>query len=194
MDFNLGGHGIQYIRDFDELMEQRNYYAKGWFILQDKIRQHPDMNRLNPSSVNTIRMVTIRGENGPYLWNTFCRIGTAKSKFVDNISSGGIAVGADEQGKLMKFGFFLPGYGTKVTEHPDSGVAFEPFEIPRFKEAMDLVLFLHRKMYMFHSIGWDVVITETGVTILEANDNWGGDINQACFGGLRSEWEKSLKY
>jgi hypothetical protein len=190
----LGGHGIQYIRDFDDLMERRNFFAKGLFIFQDKVRQHPVMNRLNPSSVNTIRMVTIRGEEGPYLWKTFCRVGTAVSKFVDNVDSGGIAVGVDEQGKLMKFGFYKPGIGTKVTVHPDTGVTFESFEIPLFKEASDLVLSLHRKMYMFHSIGWDVVITETGVTILEANDNWGGYINQACFGGLRSEWEKSLKY
>ena len=191
---SLGGHGVQYIRDFDELNKHLSFYAKGLFILQDKIQQHHEMNRLNPHSINTVRMVTVRGENGPHLWNTFCRIGTARSGFVDNVSSGGMAVGIDDEGKLMKFGFCEPGAGTKVTVHPDSGVTFESFEIPRFKEAMNLVLSLHRKMYMFHSIGWDVVITETGVTILEANDNWGGFISQACFGGLRSKWEKSLQY
>ena len=37
---------------------------KGADVIEEVVIQHPDMNRINPGSVNTIRVYTVRQEDG----------------------------------------------------------------------------------------------------------------------------------
>ena len=80
----------------------------GRYILQNVVEQHELVNRINPSCINTIRIITIRGKSGAI--NVFAasmRIGVSKDSFVDNRAAGGMAVGITEEGKLKKYGFQL---------------------------------------------------------------------------------------
>jgi hypothetical protein len=80
------------------------------------------------------------------------------------------------RGSLRGDGYFKPGYGGRAAQHPNSGVVFDGFQIPYFREAVELVSQLHRHLRGVHSIGWDVAITPTGPTIIEGNDDWEGGI------------------
>ena len=74
---------------------------------------------------------------------------------------------------------YKPGYGSKVLEHPQTGVRFSGFQIPYFHDAVDLATRLHRYFYGVHSIGWDIAIRETGPMIIEGNDDWDGAVPMA---------------
>ncbi len=166
--------------ELELLIKQGNY------IFQEAIEQHKEMSMLNPSSINTMRLITIRNkEGGISLFPSILRIGTNGS-FVDNTSQGGIAVGINmETGKLLKYGFQKPAFGTKVESHPNSNINFSNFLIPFFQQAVQLALYFHSFLSDIHSIGWDIAITENGPTFIEGNDNWEINGPQVCHGGLK---------
>jgi hypothetical protein len=146
------------------------------YLLQERIQQHPHVSALNPTSINTIRLITFCRGSTVTLFSAAMRIGTL-GKSVDNWAAGGLIVSADPtRGSLRGDGYFKPGYGGRAAKHPNSGIVFEGFQIPYFREAVELVSQLHRHLRGVHSIGWDVAITPDGPTIIEGNDDWEGGI------------------
>lgn len=106
--------------------------------------------------------------------------------YVDNWAKGGIAVGINmDNGTLKSIGIIKPPYGTSTFEHPNTHVKFEGFEIPFYKEAEQLAVSLHKKLYRCHSVGWDIAITESGPCFIEANGLWEISLIQAANGGLK---------
>jgi len=171
-------------------VEEIKKAAKGGrMLLQEVVEQHEDVNKLNPYCINTIRIITIRNNSGDI--NVFAasiRLGTVKDSFVDNRAVGGAAVGIDEFGKLKKFGFQHAKYGTKISSHPVTGVVFEGYQLPYWKEVEDLVKQAHRAVINIQSIGWDVALTPKGPVLIEGNDNWEIANPQDAHGGLKKRW------
>lgn len=164
-------------------------FVKGVYLIQEVVRQHDDMKALHPSSLNTLRLVTVRSlkDGIVHLLPSILRIGTGDS-IVDNTSRGGIAVGIDiERGVLKKYGFYKPEFGLKTTVHPDSKITFEGYTIPFFNEAKEMALKFHSFINV-HSVGWDVAITPGGPVFIEGNDNWEINGPQICNGGLKREF------
>ena len=75
------------------------------FVVQEKVVQHKWFERFNPSSINTIRVVTYRSviDEKVRVLQTLLRMGKPGS-MVDNQSSGGIACGINTEGKLNSWG------------------------------------------------------------------------------------------
>lgn len=178
---------VKHVNDYEHLQTIMPLMNKGKFIFQRKIIQHKEMNRLNPSAVNTIRIVTINDGSKTYLFAAILRVGTQKSGCADNTSAGGLALGINDNGSLYENGMLKPQYGTILSSHPDTGVVFKEFKIPFYKEAVELVCRAHRFFYNVKSIGWDVAISENGPVIIEGNDNWEITSIQAIYGGKRKQ-------
>lgn len=170
-----------------------NIVKNGVFLLQSCIKsQHKGINAIFPNSVNTIRLVTINDfrENRIFPLTAVLRVGTGHN-CVDNWAAGGLSIGIDiASGTLKKYGFYKPGYGTKATEHPDTGFVFEGYKIPYFEEALEMALKYHRILRSVHSIGWDIAILDNGPTIIEGNDNWEISLMEISNGGLKKEFNK----
>jgi len=146
--------------------------ACGYFIVQERVHQHEQMGLLYPSSVNTIRVATIMQSGRPVFLSSFFRVGVGGRK-IDNLAAGGIIVGIDhETGELLPEGKFKPGYGKRITCHPDTEREFSGFVLPYYKDSVQLCLDVHKVFYGVHSIGWDIAVTPEGPTILEGNDEW----------------------
>lgn len=166
----------------------------GTYLVQRTVEQHPEMARLHPQSLNTMRLVTIKNIHSGKIsvFPSILRIGTGNS-FVDNTSQGGVAVGIDfETGRLKQHGFLKPQFGSRVDTHPDSGIRFSEFTIPHLKEAMDQAAFLHSMLPDIHSIGWDIAIGPNGPIFIEGNDNWEINGPQICNGPLKSKFKSML--
>lgn len=165
--------------------------SKSNYIIQERVIQHPQMNKLCSTSLNTIRFQTVITENeGIVAFGAGVRMGREGSH-VDNWAKGGIFVGIDmNSGKLLKKGFIKPPYGTVVTQHPDNGLVFENFEIPYFQKAVNMAKELHSKLYRIHSIGWDIAISQEGPVFIEGNSLWEISLVQAAHGGLKEQIEK----
>lgn len=168
------------IPDFLEAISFNNH------LIQEYIIQHEDMSRLNPSSVNTIRIVTTRWNTETHILGALVRIGAEKDSIIDNASQGGTFVGITEDGKLKKYGKYFDKPREEI--HPVTGIKYEGYKIPYWKEAVDLVKSLHPYFYGLATIGWDVAITPTGPVILEINSNYCMKMLQMAVGGIKEKW------
>ena len=164
------------------------------FIVQELVVQHPALQAFKTGCVNTIRIISVRGKSGKIsVFAAFLRVGNDSESFVDNRAKGGLAVGVNlESGKLMKYGFPHARFGTKYDVHPLSGIAFDGYQLPFWKETVDLVCMAHRHFFSLQSIGWDVAITENGPVFLEGNDAWEIGGPQDTYGGLKERWNRLL--
>jgi len=180
--------GKIYNSDTELSAEQLEQKIIGHYLFQERIAQHPNISILHPYSVNTIRLITFNNQDKIEVFSGSMRIGTKKRK-VDNWNSGGIAVSIDLQsGTLRGPGFYKPGFGGCVEAHPDSGVELHGYQLPYFKESIDLVCRLHRYLYGIHSIGWDIAITPNGPILVEGNDDWDGSMPMALERNFKSRF------
>lgn len=182
--------GVFHITSFEQL--EQFPFRKGKYILQKRVIQHPEMNRLWSGAINTCRICTLYDGDQVSVLSAVLRVGTSASAPVDNWAHGGISVGVKEDGSLVDYGVFKPGYGGKAYEHPDTHVRFCDFTIPEYSKAVELCKRAHLTLKEIPAIGWDIAITPEGPTIIEGNDNWEISLMQASNHGLKKEWEKFI--
>ncbi len=167
-------------------------YVRGKYILQERLVQHPGMDKLWKGAINTCRICTLYDGKQVTVLSSVLRVGTEKSKPVDNWAHGGISVGVHEDGSLVEYGVYKPSYGGRAYEHPNTGVKFSEFVIPEYDKAIELCKQAHLVMREIPAIGWDIAITTDGPMIIEGNDNWEISLMQASNHGLKREWENFM--
>jgi hypothetical protein len=188
----------QLTTDTEILTEIYSEVTMSGFLFQETIKQHPDLNRINPSSLNTIRFDTFTNIDGEIeIISGYLRM-SIKNLHVDNISSGGCQVGIQLlEGKLKKIGYTpILLYGVKVlTEHPVTKTTFENTSIPFFSQAKELVLEAARYIPGLRLVGWDVAIGESGPVLIEGNSDYGISSNDLSDGGYMANptFKKVLK-
>ena len=159
------------------------------FIFQEKVRQHPGLERLSPASLNTIRIDTFIDDDGrTEVISGFLKMST-NGAVVDNVFSGGCGVGIDSvSGRLKRNGYSkVKLSGTDVlTVHPMTGISFEGYPVPYFHEAMNLAARAASLMPDLRLVGWDVGIGETGPVLIEGNSDYGINSNDMAYGGYMS--------
>ncbi|MCG2461184.1 hypothetical protein K8352_10530 [Flavobacteriaceae bacterium F89] len=173
---NKGGRGI-FLLDIDnlevQLDENGDKILNSYYIHEEVIQQHSEINKIYSKSLNTLRITTYLDENGTlHFLDTFMRIGSGGS-VLDNISSGGFYVPIhSDRGTLTGTGYQALQFGAAIinNRHPDTQYPFNDFKIPFFKEAHDLCLQL-TKLLPNRLSGWDIAITPNGPYIVEGNDN-----------------------
>lgn len=183
-----GGSGVFYISGEDKKAAFWECVGKisADLVVQRPIVQHEALSRINSSSVNTIRVISLLNENGVKLYSSILRMGINGSK-VDNASSGGITCGIDELGNLKKCAYTAK--GQKFLTHPNSGIAFEGYPIPSFDQIKQMIPRLHCQVPHFRLVSWDFAVREDGEPVLiEANLRYGEiDFHQLNNGPLFGE-------
>ena len=154
-------------RTVQELFSQ---YGRN-FLIQQCVKQHKDMAALNPTSVNTIRVLTYH--SGSEVIVVFCVLKIGRiNQVIDNQCAGGISVAVSEDGKVGKKAY--GGYTENDILQTDTGVVLEGYQLPSFDKVKEMAQRLHRKLPYFNIIGWDIAIEENGEPILiEYNTNTG---------------------
>lgn len=149
--------------------------------IEPRIIQHPALNKIYEHAVSNVRLITLSHEGEIFLYAQAILVGS-RGERVSNLGFGGIVIGLDPNGVMKDIGIYTSsvGYGA-INQHPDSGIIFEGFQIPMWREAVELALRGHAALRDIHSIGWDIAITPQGPIIIEANDEW-GTMTQ-CLGG-----------
>jgi len=156
------------------------------FIFQEKVKQHPDLERLSPASLNTIRFDTFIDDDGKIeVISGFLKMSTNEA-VVDNVISGGCGVGIDEHSvKLKRNGYSkvrISGVDV-LKEHPLTGIRFEGYPVPFFHEARDLAAKAASFMPGLRLVGWDIGIGVNGPVLIEGNSDYGINSNDMAYGG-----------
>ncbi len=160
------------------------------FIVQKVVHQHQRMSDLNPSSVNTIRILTYRSGMEVLVPYTVIRIGR-KGWDIDNETAGGISTRINADGTLAKYAFGAP--GNDMIEKTDTGVILEGYRIPSYEKAVETVKGLHLQLPHFNLIGWDICIDTEGEPVLIEWNVW-PELSQSANGPAFGDYtERILK-
>ena len=160
------------------------------FLIQERVRQHKDIAALNPTSVNTMRILTYRSGMAVLIIYSVIRIGRS-GQVIDNQCAGGISTAITKDGKLGKAAF--GGYTEDNILVTDTGITLDGYQLPSYDKAIEFVKRLHMKLPYFNIIGWDVSIEDNGDPILiEYNTNPG--LSQSAFcSGMGENTERIIR-
>jgi hypothetical protein len=141
-------------------------------LVEEYIVQHPDLMRLSPSGLNTVRIFTqLNAKDEVELLG--CRLRITVNSHVDNMAAGNIAAPIDDDtGKLTGPGVYSDITKEDEFEHPVTHVPIVGFQIPFWHETVEMVKKAALSFPECRSIGWDVAITEKGPELIEGNHNW----------------------
>ena len=157
------------------------------FIVQHLVKQHPDLARVHPASLNTIRMITFMFKGEFYVLSTILRMGSGDAK-VDNVSAGGIACAVHEDGSLFERSVT---HKSEWSDAHPSGVKFKDIRIPNYDKVVATAKRLHENLPYFGIIGWDFSVDEAGdPALVEFNLNPGqnqSSMQQPTFGDLTED-------
>ena len=189
----VAGKGIQKIKVKKYSKQLYRYLLQeNLLLVEDCIVQHPKMDKLNPASVNTIRIITVNHNGQIDIVGAILRMGTGN--FVDNFSAGGIAAPIDlATGKVFRSA--ISKYELQRYEcHPVTKHRIKGFQIPFWDECLDMVVSASKIIPSVRTVGWDIAITEGGPEMIEGNHNWNKDSFQLPYGeGRRALLEKYIK-
>lgn len=159
--------------------------SKSDYVVQKGIDQRKDISDINPTSVNTLRVVSQWRNNVPIINVCVMRIGR-NGKDVDNSHQGGLSVQIDVMtGKMNKYAHEEHGYDRIYKSHPDSGFVFDGFVIKEWDSIKASILTYAAKLPEIKEIAWDIAIVDKGILVIEINLGYGIDHLQCCCGGLR---------
>lgn len=159
------------------------------YIFTKKISSHEYSKKIYPYSSNTIRVITTMDNttNEVDVLLAFHRFGTKRSKFVDNISSGGVFALVDiETGKLgaAKSIFDLNDLDRTYINHPDTGNPIKDAFIPKWQELLATLKHAHKCFAYYRFFAWDITLDEDGkLWVLEINR--GSDLSVQVLSPLR---------
>lgn len=192
-----GGKGIEFIdgslpdEKIKSILRRRDGY-----VLQEKVKQHPQMAKLHPDSLNTVRTVTFRYKGEVHVLSTIVRFGIGGKK-VDNISSGGIFCGVKSDGSFTKYGY--TNRAVVMETHPTTGAPFAGNYVPNYEKLKQMVCELSNRFAEDSQlISWDIAINEEGEPVLiEVNLNYSGIgllqiANGPLFGDLTKDVLKDI--
>jgi hypothetical protein len=140
-------------------------------LVQERVTQHPALSRINPHSLNTIRVLTVRLPDGPVLAVATHRWGTARSAPVDNVSSGGLASEVNlATGQLSPARRLAhDGRPVEFDDHPDTGARIAGVVVPHWSAVRDLTVRLMDAFPEVDHVGWDLAVSDHGVRVIEGN-------------------------
>jgi len=166
------GVKVENAKDFDEESIINFMSDNEYDLVEEFIIQHPALNALSPSGVNTVRIFTQLDKNNEVEF-LGCRQRISVNSPIDNMAAGNLAAYIDEQtGKITDAGVYSDITKNEEIIHPITGVPIVGFQVPFWDETLAMVKEAAKLYPQNRSIGWDIVITENGPGFIEGNHDW----------------------
>ncbi len=167
--------GLYYINDEHVSIERLVGFLKSLdnYLIQRRLRQQGLAGMVFPGSVNTMRIGTmIDPDSGePFIAFSVHRFGSPKSGFVDNVGQGGITAKIDiNSGRLsMAHHYSKEGHMEVFEKHPVTSVMICNQVIPNWEDIKRRILELAGRMPYLKYVGWDFVLSDDDLYVLEGN-------------------------
>ena len=163
--------------DLDGILAHlRSYVREPEFLVEDRLRPHPDLAVFSAEVLHTARILTVL-EDDAQVVAAALRIGVGSAP-VDNFSQGNLAAPIDlATGRLGAAVSRASGL-SRHRRHPVTGATIEGRPVPDWDRAV-AVLRAAARVVPFNPVqGWDLAFTAMGPVIVEANGRWDPDVTQ----------------
>lgn len=190
------GQGVKLIKTENGMIPEMNCTVQDLFnsfnrsfIIQERFKQHEGIARLNPTSLNTLRVMSYRRGNEIVILYAVIRIGR-KGQVIDNETAGGIKADIDLSTGRIK-GNAFGNAKEKVMPLTDVGTILDGYEIPCFFKVLDLVKEMHLRLPYFNLIGWDMSVDYLGKPAL-IEWNRAAELSQVAHGPGFGEYTEEI--
>lgn len=168
-------------KDLISFLDNRDNY-----FISECINQSQFLNKIYDKTSNTIRLITIRNPktNNCEVLYAVQRIGTKETIPVDNGSKGGLVANIDIETGILSSAKSIQ----KIVDfenHPDSGNPIKGTKIENWEELKNIFVNLMDNFPYLYFVAWDILITDEGPVVIEANTSSGVNIIQ-LWGGQRN--------
>lgn len=184
------GKGVQLLKKPYNLQAIIEQYKRN-YVIQIPLRQHPDMAKLNASSVNTIRINSVLFETEAHVMSAFVKVGQT-GEFADNHGHDRFFIGIHMNGTFCDFAI---NHDLQKFQSIPSGYDFAGKRVPSFDKVCAAIEEAHKKLAHFGFAFWDVCVDENGdPVIVEVNLRYPDTvIPQACgIGGFLGEYTEEV--
>ena len=142
------------------------------YLITEYLKPHPEFGKFCDKSVGCLRYIVGRRLNGELCdVYSFMRIGTKRSKFVENYNRGGVLLIIDDKGTYSSGNVidFKTGYNVVVNNHPDNGLELKG-QIPFWEDVVKAAHIIAETLPQMKYMGIDFCVTnENRVKIIEIN-------------------------
>ncbi|MBR1595535.1 MAG: hypothetical protein IJ665_02425 [Phocaeicola sp.] len=171
------------VTDWAQLYEHLN---KNKYLLEQCIESCNELNEFHPTSLNTIRVVTISSRNHCKVFGAILRMG-AHGSIIDNTHAGGIYAPIN----IVTGQIDVPAidaHNNHYDTHPDTGKPIKGFRIPEWDKIISTCKEASQEIPNIHFAGWDICINSAGqIEIVEGNHAPDFD------GGMQAPLKKGVK-
>ncbi len=151
----------------------KKFSSNGELYVEPRIKQHPEINRISPSALNTIRVITVLRKDGAVdIISAAFRISVNSE--TDNFSTGNLAAAIDiSTGIVITPGIRrMAACSDSYEFHPVTGEKILGFKIPHWNQVISIVRNAAKIIPQVRTVGWDVAILEEKAIIIEGNPSW----------------------
>jgi hypothetical protein len=143
-------------------------------VVSSLVRHRAYAEEIFPRSTNSMRVLTMWDidREEPFIVYAAHRFGRPESVPTDNYSRGGVIALVDLETGVLGQLYSDHGGGDPVwyDDHPDTGARVAGLRLPDWDRFVSGLLDLCREMSYIPYIGWDVVLTDSGFTVIEGNN------------------------
>lgn len=191
--FGSSGQGI-FVPDVSSEEKTRELYKKlskdPSYFCEEFFTQTGPLGEVNPTSVNTCRIVTLNDGKDIHIMTAFVRFG-GKGAVVDNFHSAGFGCEVDqEKGIIVSGGIDI--YGNKIYFHPASNKFVLGIQIPQWDKVLQTVKKAAKVHPEIGFTGWDLAISNDKICIIEANECPNFGIQARTGRGVLPEYERII--
>ena len=165
-----------------ELVDRLKHQSKGKVVLlQPRVANHAQLQKLSGDTLVSLRIITMRRpqERARYLIGSISlpvgdvvgsntQFGVLRAPIEEATGRLGVSYDQKDISRVME----------PISVHPVTGGRIEGFELPFWKETVDLAIQAHETFTDIALIGWDIALTPDGPVIIEGNSNPGADMLQ----------------
>ena len=141
------------------------------YLIERRIRQHPELTALVGQTLCCIRVqtiVTLEGE--PRIIASVCKL-QPNPVGVDHLIHNAVGAWVDPDSGVLGRGR-MRGDLDYVSVLPGTDTSFVGFRLPYWPEVKDLALRAAAAFPWVRSVGWDIAISEQGPVLVEGNERW----------------------
>ena len=162
-----GGDGarIEMIDSHEKAQEIWQTLSKN-YVVEPVLENHPDIKKVNPDCLNTIKVTTLFLNDGPEIQSAIIRFGNRS--IVDNVHSGGIAAGINlETGRIETEA--IDRHFKRYQNHPVTNEPILGSSIPMWTEVKQLAEQAASVTPEIRYASWDIAVTPLGPVLIEGN-------------------------
>lgn len=170
---------------YRQLSSDKSYFCEEFFV------QSGPLGEVNPTSVNTVRIVTLNDGVDIHIMVAFVRFG-GKDAVVDNFHSQGFGCEVDiETGIIVSGG--VDKQGKRVYVHPASGKIVCGIKIPQWEKVISTAKEAAKVHPEIGFTGWDFAVSNDKINIIEANEQPNFGIQGRTGRGVLPEYQEIIK-